>query len=90
MQAIITKYIPPSAKGSRIKATCERGTLTIPFDHECDTGGAHRKAAQALINVFINEDKARNRPDSFYENPWSKPFASGALPDGLTYAHVFI
>jgi hypothetical protein len=89
MQAILTKYIPPSAKGSRIKATCERGTLTIPFDHEFDADGAHRKAALALINVFINEDKARNGTP-LNKNVWAGHFASGALPDGLTYAHVFI
>jgi hypothetical protein len=90
MQAILTKYIRESnTKGSRIKATCERGTLTIPYDHEFDTDGAHRKAALALINLFINEDKARNGTP-LNKNVWAGHFASAELPNNKGHAHIFI
>ena len=49
MQAIQTKYLGvTNTKGSRIKATCAAGSLTIPYPHELDGQPAHRKAAEAL------------------------------------------
>lgn len=49
MQAISTKYIGPSnVRGSRIKATCEAGSLTIGYPHELSGEDCHRKAAEAL------------------------------------------
>lgn len=51
MQAIQTKYLgPTNTRGSRIKATCASGSLTIGYPHELGQGQpAHRKAAEALI-----------------------------------------
>ena len=35
MQAIIVKYVGPTdTKGTRMKATCEAGSLTISYDSE--------------------------------------------------------
>lgn len=50
MQAIITKYLPATDyKGSRIKATCEAGSITIGYPHEVSSGQAcHRVAAEKL------------------------------------------
>jgi len=49
MQAITTKYIGPSnTKGSRIKATCDAGSITIPYPHELSGEEAHAQAAMAL------------------------------------------
>lgn len=50
MQAIQTRYFGPSnTRGSRIKAWCEAGSITIPYPHECDSGEpCHLKAAEAL------------------------------------------
>lgn len=51
MQAIETKYIgPTNTKGARIKASCEAGTITIPYPHDAPFGveGAHLVAARAL------------------------------------------
>lgn len=90
MQAIITKYIPATdTKGSRIKASCERGSIIVPFDDEYNEDAMHRKAALALVNVFINEDKARNGTP-LNKNVWAGHFASGELPSSLGYAHAFI
>ncbi len=49
MKAIITKYIgPTNIKCSRIKATAEHHSVTISYDYDFDTEGAHKKAAEAL------------------------------------------
>lgn len=50
MQAIITKYLgPTNVKGSRIKATCAAGSVTIDYPHELSGMDCHAKAAYALL-----------------------------------------
>lgn len=50
MQAIHTRFISPTnTRGSRYKATCEAGTLTLSADHALDSDANHLRAAQALI-----------------------------------------
>ena len=89
MQAIITKYFGPSedGKGSRIKAKCERGSITIPFSYEAPTPeAAHREAAHALINKGVEEDiKEFGHPIE----SWKTPFVTGSIPSG-EYVHVFV
>lgn len=76
MQAIQTKYLPATNfKGSRIKAWCERGSITIDYPH--DSNLEHRTAADALVAKFVKEDKAKYGE---HPNPWDKPRASGGLP----------
>lgn len=89
MQAIQTKYIPPTnTRGSRIKAKCDRGFITISHPIQ-ETGElAHRHAVSCLIEKFVREDtKLYGTPRD--KNPWNRTFVTGGLPDG-TYAHVFI
>ena len=50
MQAIITKYLcPTNTLGSRIKATCAAGSVTIDYPHELSGMDCHAKAAYALL-----------------------------------------
>lgn len=50
MQAIITKYSgPTNTKGSRIKASCAAGSVTIDYPHELSGMDCHAKAAYALL-----------------------------------------
>lgn len=87
MQSIVTKYLPATNfKYSRIKATCERGSITISYPHELSGDACHIAAVDALMAKFIKEDAARYGP---HKNPWSAPRACGQMPDG-NYAHVFI
>lgn len=89
MQAIHTKYLPATdSNGSRIKAKCARGSITIPFPHELTGDETHRAAVYALVLRFTNED--------FYSqgipretNFWNRAFVSGSLADG-SMAHVFL
>lgn len=89
MQAIITKYLPAAnTRGSRIKASCERGSKTIPYPHELSGDDCHIAAAKALVACFVADDvDLYGTPPE--KNPWSRPFVSGGLPDG-TVAHVFL
>jgi hypothetical protein len=67
MQAIVTKYIPPTdTKGPRIKATAMAGSVIIRYDHELDHDEPFRKAAQALCDKF----------------GWDWKLIGGGLPDG--------
>jgi hypothetical protein len=88
MQAIHSKYIPATNnRGSRIKASCERGSITISFPHLSGDEN-HREAVRRLVWRFIEEDKKQNSTPPA-SNPWGREFVSGSLPDG-TMAHIFI
>ena len=85
-QAIQTKFLPATNfRGSRIKAWCERGSITIDTDHAASC--PHTEAARALIARFVKEDAARygSNPQA---NPWARKLIGGGLPGG-GYAFVF-
>lgn len=87
MQAIQTKYIPATNfKGSRIKATCDRGNITISYPDELSGDACHIAAADALVAKFTKEDGSKYGTD---KNPWSRARVCGGLKDG-TCAHVYI
>lgn len=88
MQAIHSKYIPATNnRPSRIKASCERGSVTISFPHLSGDEN-HREAVRRLVWRFIEEDKNQNATPPA-SNPWGREFVTGGLPDG-TFAHIFI
>jgi len=88
MQAIHSKYLPATnSRGSRIKATCERGSITIPFPYDKSGDEVHREAVQQLILRFCTEDLGQYGTP-IERNPWNRPFVTGCLPDG-SFAHVF-
>jgi hypothetical protein len=89
MQAIQTKYLPATNnRGSRIKATCDRGSITIPYPHELSGDEVHRVAVRALVAKFNAEDEARYGTKPEDGKGWNAGFVTGGLPDG-TCAHVF-
>lgn len=48
-QAISTKfYGPTNTRGGRVKASCDAGSLTIPYDHGNTEAANHANAAKAL------------------------------------------
>ena len=51
MQAIITKFLPATnSSGSRIKASCDAGTVTVDYPYEANWGAeAHAVAVRALL-----------------------------------------
>lgn len=49
-QSITTKYLPPTnSRGSRIKATCEAGSITVPYPYELSVQQGHSAACAALL-----------------------------------------
>ena len=85
-QAIITKFIgPTNTKGSRYKASCDRGSIIVESDHALNSEQNHVAAAQALVNRFLKQDAERY---GTHVNPWSQPRVHGGLPSG-ELAHVF-
>jgi hypothetical protein len=58
-QTIITRYLgPTNHRGSRIKATAWRASVTIPYPDELNSDRAHRAAAEALCDKLAHGDGA--------------------------------
>lgn len=88
MQAIISKFLPPTnTRPSRIKATCERGSITITYPHEFSGDACHAYAANLLCERFIAEDVRRYGSDP-RANSWSRKRVLGTIPGG-DVVHVF-
>ena len=77
MQAIITKYLSATnSRGSRIKATCAAGSVTIGYPHEFSGMACHAAAAKALVDKMG------------WNDPHYGGLMGGQLPNG-DYAFVF-
>ena len=88
-QAIRTEYIgPTNFKGSRIKATCDRGSLTISYPSELSGEACHIHAVDRLVAKFVAEDVKKYGSDPA-TNPWNGLRVAGMLHDG-TMAHVYM
>lgn len=61
MQAITTTFLgPTNYRGSRYKATCDAGSITLESDHALNSEDNHRRVAAALIaklGWFHDEDR---------------------------------
>lgn len=69
-QAIVTKYLgPTNHRGSRVKATCEAGSVTVAWDDALDVADNHAKAVRALL---IKLD-------------WDRSFIGGGTKDGYVF-----
>ena len=58
-QAITTKYLgPTNSRGSRVKATCQAGSVTVSWDHALSSEQNHTAAAEALASKlgWIGDD----------------------------------
>ena len=71
MKAILTRYKGPTdRRGSRIIATdSDNNRVVIPYPHELNSEGAHRKAAEAL------RDKMQ----------WNGKLTGGGLKNGYAW-----
>jgi len=79
MQAIVTKYLgPTNFKGSRIKATCDAGSVTIGYPHHASQYDAHRIAAGALADKL-----------GWTEENGHGPMIGGGAPGGRGEVFVF-
>lgn len=77
MQAIQTKYLNPTdARGSRVRAWCQAGSLTLPWDFALDAPTNHDVAASLLAEQLGWLDNC--------------DIEGGGLPDGRCNAYVLI
>jgi hypothetical protein len=73
MQAIVTKYIgPTNHRGARVKATCQAGSVVIPYDYALGTYENHDAAARALLEKL----------------GWCGQWFGGGMPDGTGNCYV--
>lgn len=71
MQAIETRYLGPTDfRGSRVKATCEAGSITLSWNDAWDSVQNHDGAARALILRLGWDDAKRGA--------WYRGAAKGA------------
>jgi hypothetical protein len=88
MQAIITKFLcPTNFKGSRYKASCEAGSITISADDALNIDGNHKAACDALCAKLDARNTARY--GAGMRAIWSLPKAIGTIPSG-EHVHVFL
>lgn len=88
MQAIISKYLPATnTKPSRIKASCERGSIVVSHPHELSGDACHEYAATQLCARFVAED-AKMYGSNRKTNPWARKRIMGTIPGG-DVVHVF-
>ncbi len=78
MQAITTKYLPATdTKGSRIKATCDAGSIIIPYPHELSGCDVHAAAAMALCRELGWTD----------EKGWKGKWVCGGLQSNYVFVY---
>lgn len=84
-QCIRTKFIPcTNFKPSRIKAWCDRGSLTVSWRCEMNVDENHAYAIRCLLEKFVMEDEKKyGKGDS----SWNGDFVMGGDRDG--YVAVF-
>jgi hypothetical protein len=88
MQAITTKFHDPTNRlGSRIKASCERGSLTVSWDYALGIEANHRAACDALLAKFATEDHERTPGTLPSDHHWGE-FVTGQTKD--TMVHVLL
>ena len=84
-QAIATRYLcPTNTKPSRIKAICDRASITIPFPQGEGLADAHAVAVRALLAKFQREDGADRSWPSF--DRW----VCGGMPQTSKDAYVWV
>jgi hypothetical protein len=68
MQAIVTRYFGPgNVRGSRVKATCQAGSITLEWADNLNSNENHLAAAKAMVNKM-----------GWHYGTW----IAGGLPDG--------
>jgi len=79
MQAIHTKFISATnLKGSRIKAFCDAGSITVPYTYDKGESDTHLDVAYQLVKKLGWDDDHYGK------------LAQGSLPNNAGYCHVFV
>jgi len=88
MQAIIAKYLPATNfRPSRVKASCERGSIIVSYDDGSSNGGigsdyAFKRAVDMLCARFAKEDEQKYGSKPTDRRSWTRPKAHGQILSG--------
>jgi hypothetical protein len=85
MQAIVTKYLgPTNSRGARVKATCQAGSLTLPWDDALDVEENHDKVALAFARKlgWVSQTSGHEYSE--------ERLYGGGLPSGEGNAYVLV
>ena len=84
-QAIVTRYVcPTNTKPSRIRAKCDRASITISMPLEVSGADAHAVAVRELLAKFAEEDGTDSSWPSF--DRW----VCGGMPQSSKDAYVWV
>ena len=84
-QAIVTRYLcPTNTKPSRIRASCDRDSITIPMPLEHSGADAHAVAVRELLAKFQREDGSDRSWPSF------ERWVCGGVPQASKDAYVWV
>lgn len=84
-QAIVTRfYGPTNFKGSRIKARCSRGSITVQFPYDLSGADCHAYAVALLLQKFSKED------GNAYSWGELEDWAVGGMPDQDADEYCFV
>lgn len=85
-QCITTKFIPcTNTKSSRIKATCERGSIVVSWDFSLNVDENHINACKQLLAKFDKEDVEKWGKCMFSVGRWY----GGSTKTGYIFVQVF-
>jgi hypothetical protein len=90
MQAIITTYLcPTNTKGTRYKASCEAGSITVSADDALNIDQNHIAACQALKDKLSKRNATRygTKPE---HDVWQRQTVCGSFDGAKHMAHVFV
>ena len=88
MTAIVTKFHGATNRlGARVKAFCNRGSLTVSYNYDISSEANHRRACAALLSRFAEIDAQRYPETSASDHHWGE-FVSGFTKDSMV--HVLI
>ena len=84
-QAIVTRYLGPTdTRPSRIRASCDRGSLTISMPLEYSGADAHAVAVRELLANFALEDGSSRSWPAF------ERWVCGGMPQSSKDAYVWV
>lgn len=84
-QAIVTRFLSPTnTRGSRIRATCSRGSIVIGYPDELSGAACHAEAVAQLLARFAKEDGS----DKSFGR--ARDWVCGGMPEKHADSYVFV
>ncbi len=76
-------------RGSRYKAACDAGSITVSADYALNAEENHLAARKALVAKLASANRTKYNIPPDAPETWEQPMVSGQIPDGR-HVHVFM